>query len=182
MPTIKFSAFFISLVDHLGTLAAEADTLAHEYGLDVTNLGWMWDFFAEPDKAGGKKLVDRLRQFWKGVQTDAVGVLRQHKEKKYHEQFFKTFYPEQMTKEYKKLESAFKRWVSGKSFTLIFLFDEARALCEVSAYDGQPLIDDTSFTAKGSRIEGKEETGFSFSNFCALRRALRLSLEARQEV
>ena len=95
------------------------------------------------------------------------------------ESFLKGVYAYRMSKVYVQLRSTFAKWISeseSESFTLILLFDEARPLCEISAYDGLPLINNTYFDSNGARIESKIETEYAFTNFRAVKQALRLLL------
>jgi hypothetical protein len=82
-----------------------------------------------------------------------------------------------MSSTYKQLESIFKRWDPENLFTLILFFDEARRLCDISAYDGKKIVSDDCYSEKGHRTSSAEsETEFLFSNFQALRRASRYIL------
>ena len=93
------------------------------------------------------------------------------------ESFLKGVYVRDMSKAYTALQSTFSQWVSEpETFTLILLFDEARPLYEISAYDGLPMLDNSFFDPNGARISLKVETDFPFTNFHALQRALRLLL------
>jgi hypothetical protein len=187
LPALKFATFFLSSLTHLNLLARDADTLAHNYDLDVSNLGWMWEFFAEPQKQPRKnqsqeQLQLRVQKFWDQVVDDATSLFtaylgRGPDQKGDPESFLKGDYVRSICKTYSQLQSTFSRWVSEpESFTLILLFDEARPLCEISAYDGLPLLDNSFFDLYGARNTSKVETKFPFTNFRALKRALRLLL------
>jgi hypothetical protein len=187
LPALKFATFLLSLLTHLNSLARDADTLAHNYGLDVSSLGWMWEFFAEPQKQPQKRqsqeqLQLRVQKFWDQVVDDATSRFtaylgRGADQKGDPESFLRGDYVRSICKAYSDLESTFSQWVTGsESFTLILLFDEARPLCEISAYDGHPLLDNSFFDPNGARNTSKVETKYPFTNFRALKRALRLLL------
>ena len=54
-----------------------------------------------------------------------------------------------MSDSYIKLQSTFLRWVSRNvPLTLILLFDEARSLCEISAYDGKRVVDYSNYSSR----------------------------------
>ena len=187
LPALKFATFFLSLLTQLDLLARDAHTLAHNYDLDVSNLGWMWEFFAEPQKQTPKyqphkQLQLRVKKFWDQVVDDAASQFTDYlgrgpDQKGDPESFLKGDYVRNICKTYSRLQSTFSQWVSEpESFTLILLFDEARPLCEISAYDGLPLLDNSFFDPNGARHTLKVETKFPFTNFRALKRALRLLL------
>ena len=74
------------------------------------------------------------------------------------------------------LQSSFLRWLPGDvPFALILLFDETRRLCEISSYNGKHVIDDSFYNDDRSRCSeiSINETCYPFTNFRALRRALR---------
>ena len=187
LPALKFATFFLSLLTRLNSLALDADSLANDYDLDVSNLGWMWGFFAEPQKQPQKtrsqgQFQVRVQEFWDQVVDDAISQFtaylgRGPDQKGDPDSFLTGDYVRGMCKSYSQLQSTFSRWVpETESFTLILLFDEARPLCEFSAYDGLPLIDNSFFDSNGAREMSKVETKIPFTNFGALKRALRLLL------
>ena len=153
----------------------------------MSNLGWIWEFFGEPQKRpqnhqSQEQLQLRVQKFWDQVVDDAASrfaaYLGRGPDKKGDpESFLKGDYVRSICKTYSQLRSTFSRWVSEpKSFTLILLFDEARPLFEISAYDGLPLLDNSFLDPNGARDTSKVETKFPFTNFQALKRALRLLL------
>ena len=179
LPTLQFATFLLSLVTQLNDVASNADEkLKNKLGIDVSSLRWMWEFFAEPANA---EIHTDLESFWRSVMDDATD-----KYKEYHgfgvdskgnaESFLKGEYITGMSNAYNALQSTFLRWIPH--FTLILLFDEARSLCEISAYDGKRILDDNSYDQDGSRRSSSSmnETNYPFTNFRALKRALRLLL------
>ena len=90
-----------------------------------------------------------------------------------------------MSTVYVALQSTFLRWVPEDiPFTLILLFDEARSLCEISSYDGKHVIDGSSYNDDGARSSkaSENETSYPFTNFRALKRALRFLLYCSRTV
>ena len=176
LPVLKFAAFLLSLVDRLNTLASRVDQLADIMEID---LGWMWQFFAdENESAWGEELGETQETFWDQVMQDATKIIVN--DVKSPSRFIKQIYTAKMGEAYDQLKSTFSRWTHG-DFTLVLLFDEARSLCELSSYDGKPLLDDTFYKDDGSRILefNSRQTRFPFSNFRALRQALRYLLYCR---
>ena len=138
--------------------------------IDMTNLQWMWHFFAEPPSElrkerhtsfGSKYLIKRANE----ILLSAIG--NPHT-------FFSSGFPAAYRDAYKILEETFTLWCPIK-FTLILLCDEARSLCEQSAYDGKPLPNENAYNEFGhaSPTSGIYTT-YPYSNFRGLRRALRL--------
>ena len=179
LPTLKFATFLLSLITHLNDLASSADEkLKNELGIDVSSLQWMWEFFAEPANA---KIETTLQSFWRSVMDDATDKFKEYRgfgdeSKGNAENYLKGEYITGMSNAYNALQSTFLRWIPH--FTLILLFDEARSLCEISAYDGKRILDDSSYDQDGSRRSSSSmnETNYPFTNFRALKRALRLLL------
>ena len=176
------------MITHLDELALDADTLTNKFGIDVSNLGWLWQIFApEPATAEMKQF---LHNFWTNVLKDAnstiqdyVGVGSEHKGNA--ENFLKGIYVTKMSKVYATLHLTFLRWVpEDVPFTLILLFDEARSLCEISSYDGKHIIDDNFYNNDGSRRSDicVNETSYPFTNFRALKRAFRFLLYCSRTV
>ena len=176
LPTLKFATFLLSLITQLNDLASNADEkLKNKLGIDVSSLQWMWEFFAEPANA---EVETALESFWRSVMDDATDKFKEYRGFGENslgnaESFLKGEYITGMNNA---LQSTFLRWVPH--FTLILLFDEARSLCEISAYDGKRVLDDSSYDQDGSRrpSSGMNETNYPFTNFRALKRALRLLL------
>lgn len=188
LPTLKFATLLLSLLENLKLLALAADELAINTGLDVSNLSWMWGFFAEAQMHDEKSrsqaesqqsLRECVQNFWSSVDAHAEELFKEHSDQQNLETFLKTVYGRNMSQLYVDLRSIFARWISEpESFTLILLSDEARPLCEISAYDGKRLVDKTFFDSDGVRDKSTREieTDYPFSNFRALKRALRLLL------
>jgi hypothetical protein len=184
LPVMKFAAFILSLVRRLSKLTLEVDTLPPEFCLDTSNPGWLGQFFV-PD-CPHPTTQKFLYEFWQGVTEDAESTMANHINSPAvfggPEKFLMTDFLGDIAKAYAKLRKTFtKRWkVPEHRFTFILLFDEARSLCEISSYDGRGIVDTSTrfFNDEGSRREGlaARESKYPFSNFQALKRALRLLL------
>jgi hypothetical protein len=74
LPVLKFAAFLLSLMTYLNELALGADTLADKFGIDVSNLGWLWQIFA-PEPATTEMEIF-LHEFWGYVLSDATATIK----------------------------------------------------------------------------------------------------------
>src|SRR5262249_8041761 len=75
-PTLKFATLLLSFLTSLDSLSRGADELENDCGLGVWNLGWMWEFFAEPQKkppngSSQRRLAQRQSRFWQDVVAEA---------------------------------------------------------------------------------------------------------------
>jgi hypothetical protein len=141
--------------------------------------GWLWEFFAEPPDE------DTLGRFWKDV-TESITqeFCERSTGKRAHAYFISNF-----RNDIKSAMRSFKRCLSlneadRNSLDLLFMFGEARVLCEVEAMDGAPVIDETLTTdaidpinsfSRDAAPDKREDPNASFSNFRALRRAFRFA-------
>ena len=65
----------LSLLTHLNHLTLNADDLAIRFGIDVSSLGWLCEFLAEPANA---QIQEFLHQFWEIVIQDATLSLKEY--------------------------------------------------------------------------------------------------------
>jgi hypothetical protein len=173
LPSLKYAVFLVSLMDELTNLASSDndDMFDNKLHIGRSNLHWMWAFFAEPPNSLTETKTDL---FWKEVISAASALFREHFHARSH--YISVGYREKLSTSYDKLRSAFKRW-TPEDFTLILLFDEARRLCDISAYDGKNILNEELYDEQGHRIlRADSETAYMFSNFRALRRASRYPL------
>jgi hypothetical protein len=163
LPPLKYAAFLVSLITSLANLASidNDDLFNNELHIERSDLRWMWEFFAEPSNSLTEREVDK---FWDEVISNATDIFRTNFNT--HRRYITVDYRNKLSASYERLESAFKRWIPEDRFTLILLFDEARRLCDISAYDGKNILNDDSYDEQGHRISLPEsETAFMFSNF-----------------
>jgi len=59
LPVLKFAAFLLSLMTHLNKLALDADNLAIKFGIDVSNLGWLWPLNLQLQKWKNSSAISR---------------------------------------------------------------------------------------------------------------------------
>ena len=180
LPPLKYAAFLLSLITSLAKLANtdNDDLFQHELHIERTDLRWMWEFFAEPPNISTEKQAD---MFWDEVISNATDIFRTQFNT--YMRYITVDFRNKISARYEELESAFQRWVPDDNFTLILLFDEARRLCDISAYDGKKILGDDCYNEQGHRISVPEsETAFIFSIFRALRRASRFTLLCEQKI
>ena len=127
----------------------------------MTNLQWMWHFFAEAPNG----LRSEVEQFWKRVTERADEMVLSHQFEA--TTYFTSEYAGSINIQSRLLRKEFERWLPpNKKFSLILFCDEARSLCEKSAIDGKHMLDDSCYNEEGYRIlREEEETKFQFSNF-----------------
>jgi hypothetical protein len=169
LPSLKFSMFLLSLFKHLTRLLVDVNLL-QSLGVKLVkdNFEWMWQFFAEES--------DAVTEFWTRVTADATTQLRSHPSRKFALQYLRVSFVRDLQIAYEDLEIAFRPYLSG-TFTLLLCFDEARTLCQFSAFDGSRISEtDDIYDEAVHRNAG--EVVLPFSNFRALRRALRFLLQA----
>lgn len=184
LPSLKFSVFLLSLIDQLATLVIHPDTLP-ELGLTPTkfalpsqvrpkaNFSWLWKFFAEHPRNSTK-----LAEFWKEVIADATSRMIDKYEPETAEEYLTGSFGTELQLAYCRLANAFvEPGVPKERFTLLLCIDEARSLCERSAVDGRPIRDASRFCTEVDEPP-EEGTWESFSNFRALRRALKFLEQA----
>ena len=174
LPPLKYAAFLVSLITSLAKLASiDNDNLFnHELHIERADLRWMWKFFAEPPNVPTEQ---KHNMFWSEVISNATDIFRTNFNT--NRRYIMVDFRREISWRYEQLESAFKRWNPENLFTLILFFDEARRLCDISAYDGKKILGDDCYDERGHRISSAEsETAFSFSNFRALSRASRYTL------
>jgi hypothetical protein len=129
-------------------------------------------FFAEPPNGSTEEHAD---MFWDEVTSSATEIFRTRFNK--YERYITVDFRRKMSAKYEELQPSFQPWIPGSNVTLILLFDEARRLCEFSAYDGKKIPNDDCYDKQGNYILSREsETAFLFSNFQGLRQGLRYTL------
>jgi hypothetical protein len=177
-PTLKYALFLVVTIRKLVEWIQNGEFL-ESLRKKVDNgskfeFGWLWEFFAEPPDE------DCLRLFWADVTNSINEEFRQRATgHKAHAYFVNRFRND--------IQSAMRSFreclaldeVHDTSLDLLFMFDEARVLCEVEAMDGGPILDESPLAdATDSFNPAKDfrrNPHASFSNFRALRRALRFS-------
>lgn len=123
------------------------DLFDQELYIEREDLRWMWEFFAEPPNNSTEKHADA---FWDEVISSATEIFRT--QFKTYERYIIVDFRNKMSAKYEELQSAFQRWIPENNFTLILFFDEARRLCEISAYDGKKILGDDCYDEQGHCI------------------------------
>jgi hypothetical protein len=135
---------------------------------------WLWKFFAEPLNAG------KLTDFWVEVQKATVSMLGKYKSGNEACEYFQKQHVSHVQDTLKRLHQCFtKHQINDNSQPLIFIFDEARTLCDHDAYTGYGIYEEHTVNFHEPKEHPKyiqnKTTLHSFSNFRALQCALRLS-------
>ena len=181
LPTLKYAAFLLSLVTSLAKLASTASDCRFETDLHIkrTELSWMWEFFADLPNV---QTEEANLNFWNEVTSKATEIFTENSSTPKH--YVLTEFPYQFDWRCRRLESAFGRWIknSGDRFTLILLFDEVGSMYDFSAYDNKRIVSEGCYNEQSDRTAPYEgETSYPFSNFRAVRRALRSPLLCDQQ-
>jgi len=172
--TFKWSAFIISVISRL---AAWIDNGKFFTSLDIDDwkakrleFAWLWKFFAEPPNSSNLKI------FWLEVQEMAHSMLRRHPDGISAHAYFQKKHTGEVQDALKQLRRCFARHqINDNSLPLILIYDEARTLCDHEAYDGARIYQHAiNFHEQKEPSKSVRASSFrSFSNFRALRRALR---------
>jgi hypothetical protein len=184
--TSRWSAFIISSIKKLAT-SIDDGRFFTSLGIDEwegrkLEYAWLWTFFAEP-------LNDfKLRDFWLEVQTatremmlkivDGGGGKYGGDGKSAHA-YFQMRHMGDVQNALKHLRRSFASHENDNSLPLILIFDEARTFCGYEAYDGAKIYEEDAMHFESKKPATPRENPVplrSFSNFRALRRALRYLL------
>ena len=134
---------------------------------------WLWRFFAEPPNDG------KLKDFWLEVETAMHSMLQAHPSGNDAHSYFQTDHGDDVRTALERLQRCFvDHGINDKSVPLIFIYDEARALCDYDAYTGDRIYEEHTVNFHKPKepprfVQDNDTSLRSFSNFCALRRALR---------
>ena len=175
--TLRWSAFIISTISNLAMWIDD--------GRFFTSLGigdwkakrfefvWLWKFFAEPPSAS------KLQDFWHKVQEDTTEILLSCPNGISAHAYFQKEHTSDVQNTLSRLRKSFAmHQIDDNSLPLIFMFDEARTLCEHEAYNGARIYDEHSIIFRDPKQSSKNVRHNpmpfrSFPNFCALRRSYR---------
>jgi hypothetical protein len=134
---------------------------------------WLWRFFAQPSNK------EELSKFWTKVTKKADGILLSLKDDLAID-YLKVTHPSRFARALTNLkEELAARGLKDYSMPWLFIFDEARMLCDIDALDGTPIMDEQDPFRKPPLEtvvplpHAYPNPHPSFSNFKALRRALR---------
>src|ERR1700737_2156994 len=170
--TLRWSAFILCTI-HTLTSWIHHGQFFKSMGMHHQKLeyAWLWKFFAEPPNASS------LRDFWLEVQKATVLMLGNYPSGFKAHAYFQQHHGGDVQVALQQLHQCFAERQINNSQPLIFIFDEARTLCEYDAYTGYRIYEEHG---DNFRSEPKEYPKYvqnkmfrSFSNFRALRRALR---------
>jgi hypothetical protein len=180
-PTLKYGLFLLVTIKKLVHWIENGNILNPIEKGSMHEFGWLWEFFAEPSNE------ETLGRFWEDVMESIAKEFCEHSTGKKAHTYIVNLFRTQI----KSAMQSFKRCLSlnendPDSLTLLFMFDEARVLCEIEAMDGAPIVDElrvptdtaADLVNRSSRSNPDDERvdpKASFSNFRALRRALRFA-------
>jgi hypothetical protein len=139
------------------------------------DFAWLWRFFAEPPKSV------ELQTSWEAVQKATHAMLLRYADGKSVRAYFEIEHSTAVQEVLEQLLQCFADHGMDRDRTLplIFIFDEARTLCYHDAYSGVKIKEEDAVNLHWPEAPSKyldENTGLplcTFSNFRALRRALR---------
>ena len=184
--TFRWSAFIISTINQLANWIDDGrffTSLSIDGWTDKEfEFSWLWTFFAEPPASSD------LEAFWLEVQVIATALLRNMRDGIAAHAYFQTSHSTDVESALSGLRASFARHqIADKSLPLIFIFDEARTLCEHDAFNGVRIYGDHSVSFREStqlpnNILGHPMPFRNFSNFLALRRSLRYLWKALRKI
>ena len=175
--TFRWSAFIISTIR---LLAQWIDNGMFFTSLGIDNwkdiafdFAWLWKFFAEPSD------TSKLEAFWLDVQDMANTLLKSREGRRSAHAYFQLRHSRDVRLSLRRLRRCFeKHQINDNSLPLIFIFDEARTLCEHEAYDGARIYGDHDIDFPESKQPPTDVVDHPmpfrhFSNFFPLRHAFR---------
>ena len=174
--TLKWSAFIISTISKLATWINDGRFFKSlgiaDWKKKIFEFGWLWKFFAEPPDQSS------LEAFWLEVQKMTHSRLMDRPSGISAHAYFQKAHTTDVRKALTQLRLCFgEHQINDNSLPLIFIYDEARTLCNYEAYNGARIYEDHTFnfheTKLPKNIRDNPSPFRSFSNFYALRRALR---------
>jgi hypothetical protein len=174
--TLKWSAFILSTIRILTGWISNGEFF-ESLGMsnrtdEMFEFRWFWQFFGEPpDKS-------KLVKFWSEVQEATALMLRQHPSGLAAHSYFQKRHVDDVKIAFRELWKCFGNEHMDPQLPLILIFDEARTLCDHEAYNGVRIYEEHTINFREPVTFPKpahaQPTPFrSFSNFYALRRALR---------
>jgi len=176
LSTLRWSAFIVETIRALARWIDDPDCKFLR-ALDLSPLtkrlefAWLWNFFAEPPYPGV------LTKFWLQVQMATDTMLQEFPSGESAYAYFQKKHATYVRNAMKQLRQSFAKYqINDNSLPLLFIFDEARVLCNYDAYNGARIYEEhgTDFQeSSGDNAEGDQMPFRNFSNFCAVRRALR---------
>jgi len=174
LSTAKYALFLLHLIVGLKTLIkSPPKTLTHRHP------SFFWEYFAETPT----ELTTHLKTFWNEIKTEVQKELAKLGTRDGLTNFSETsdiggrlndaF--EEFREEYLRLG-----YSANSNFSILLFFDEARHLCQTTAFNGCKIYTIREFTAltkveRQKLVNGYVEDGFSC--FLALRRAIRKTKE-----
>ena len=175
--TLRWSTFIVSTICELAK-RIEDGRLFKSLRIDdwkekKFEFAWLWKFFAEPPDSS------ELENFWVEVQAATQSMLERYPSGKSAHAYFQKDHPSDVQNALEQLRQCFARHgINDNSLPLIFIFDEARTLCDHEAYNGARIYEEHGISfhelIKPPSSERDNLSPYrSFSNFRALRRALR---------
>ena len=175
--TFRWSAFIISTIEQLAQWIDDGRFFI-SLGIDdwmdkAFDFAWLWKFFAEPPD------TSKLEAFWVEVQDVTSTLLKECRDGISAHAYFQLKHSTDVETSLGRLRRSFERHqINDNSLPLIFIFDEARTLCEHEAYNGARIYGDHSINFHESKRPPTNVRNYpmpfrNFSNFLALRRAFR---------
>ena len=175
--TFRWSAFILSTIRKLTKWIGDGRFFT-SVGIDGGQVrefkyAWLWKFFAEPPSDS------KLEDFWLEVEMATHSMLQDYPTGNRAHNYFQTVHMDDVRTALKQLQGCFAARGINESVPLIFIYDEARTLCQYEAYNGARIHEEhaANFHQPLPLVYVRDNTmGLplrSFSNFRALRRALR---------
>jgi hypothetical protein len=175
--TFRWSAFIVSTIYKLATWIDDGRFFTslgiNDWKAQKLEFAWLWKFFAEPPNSC------KLQDFWHEVQKATSSMLLSYPDGISAHTYFQKGHASDVENALKQLRRCFARHqIDDNSLPLIMIYDEARTLCDHEAYNGTRIYEEHAINFH----EPKEPPKYvrdnampfrSFSNFRALRRALR---------
>jgi hypothetical protein len=137
--TLRWFAFIICTIHELATWIDDGRFFMSldidDWKAQKLEYVWLWKFFAEPPN------LCKLTDFWAKVQKATVSMLKEFPSGEHA----RSYWPKQSTRPdaLKRLRQCFaKHQINDDLQPLIFIFDEARTLCDHDAYTGNRIYEE----------------------------------------
>ena len=138
--TLRWSAFIISTIDKLTTWIDDGRFFTslgiQDWNAERLQFAWLWKFFAEHPNA------DKLEHFWLEVQKATYSRLSSYPDGMSAHTYFQKDYTSEAQRTLEQLQQCFTKHRIDDSLPLIFVFDEARTLCDYDAYTGDRIYEE----------------------------------------
>jgi hypothetical protein len=179
--TLRWSAFILETIRQLAKWIDDGRFFT-SLGIDPSvnkrlEFAWLWNFFAEPPVPVDGKPPWDLERFWYTVQKKTYRMLENHPSGLDAHTYFHKHHATDVRNAMDQLRQCFAKYGhNDDSLPLLFIYDEARVLCDHDAYNGARIYEEHAIDLPPGTNEDAEGDGMplrSFSNFRAIRRALR---------